>query len=142
ASSGEGILAGVRVVELSTNVAGAYAGRLLAMYGADVIVVEPERGHALRHLPPWAGDARDPEDSILFAYLGAGKRSVRLDLHAPADIEAARRLVETADAVIDTHAPGELAGLGLDLGAVAEKRASLVVTQITPYGQTGPKANW
>lgn len=138
----EGVLAGMRIVELSTNVAGGYAGRLLAMYGADVIVVEPDGGHALRSLPPWPKDERNPEDSILFAYLGAGKRSVRLDLHEPGDLEAARRLVQTADAVIDTHAPGELAALGLDLGALAEEHPALVVTQITPYGQTGPKAHW
>ncbi|MCK9486915.1 MAG: CoA transferase [Dehalococcoidia bacterium] len=138
----EGILSGMRIVELSTNVAGAYAGRLLAMYGADVVMVEPDGGHALRHLPPWAGDTRDPEDSILFAYLGAGKRSVRLDLHTPDGLETARRLVATADAVIDTHAPGELAALGLDLDAAAEQQRALVVTQVTPYGQTGPKAHW
>ncbi len=140
--TGEGALAGLRIVELSTDVAGAYAGRLLAMYGADVIVVEPEGGHSLRHLPPWPNDDRDPEDSILFAYLGAGKRSVRLDLATIEGIDAARRLVESADAVIDTHAPGELASLGLDLSALAEERPSLVVTQVTPYGQAGPKAHW
>src|SRR5690606_20265336 len=105
-------------------------------------VVEPEGGHPLRHLPPWPDRDRDPEDSILFAYLGAGKRSVRLDLRTAEGVERARRLVETADAVIDTHAPGELAAFGLDLGALAEQRPSLVVTQVTPYGQTGPKAGW
>ncbi|MEX2032404.1 MAG: CoA transferase, partial [Dehalococcoidia bacterium] len=105
-------------------------------------MVEPEGGHALRHLPPWPSEARDPEDSVLFAYLGAGKRSVRLDLRAAGDVEVARRLVEGADAVIDTHAPGELAALGLSLAATAERIPSLVVTQVTPYGQDGPKAHW
>jgi len=57
-------------------------------------------------------------------------------------VETARRLVLSADAVIDSYAPGELAALGLDLHALAEQKTSLVVTQVTPYGQTGPKAHW
>ncbi|MFA7248364.1 MAG: CoA transferase [Dehalococcoidia bacterium] len=138
------MLEGTRVVELSTDVAGAFAGRLLALYGADVIVVEPPRGHPVRHLPPWASaaPAPTPDDSVLFAYLGAGKRSVVLDLATPNGVAEARRLVKRADIVIDSGAPGRLAALGLDLAAISEAHLALVVLAISPYGQDGPRAGW
>jgi crotonobetainyl-CoA:carnitine CoA-transferase CaiB-like acyl-CoA transferase len=135
------MLEGIRVVELSTDVAGAFAGRLLAAYGADVIVVEPPGGHAIRNLPPHAGGG-GPDASVVAAYLHAGKRSVALDLADDADRAVAARLVRSADAVIDSYAPGALAALGLDLGALAEERPATVVCAITPYGQTGPRAGW
>ena len=136
------MLDGVRVIELSTDVAGAFAGRLLALYGADVIVVEPHEGHPIRHLPPWPVEAPTPDDSVLFAYLGAGKRSAVLDLARAEDVERVRGLIEGADIVIDSGAPGRLAAVGLDLQAVSEAQPSLVVVQISPYGQTGPRADW
>lgn len=136
------MLEGLRVVELSADVAGALAGRLLATYGAEVIVVEPPAGHPIRSLPPWPSDRRDPEESILFAALGAGKRSVALDIESPADRDRVARLIETAEVVIDSHAPGALASRGLDLRAMVEARPDLVVTQITPFGQSGPRSSW
>ena len=87
------MLEGTRVVEFSTDVAGAFTGRLLALYGADVIVVEPPRGHPIRHLPPWPDGKPSPDESVLFAYLGAGKRSVVLDLAATEDVAHARALI-------------------------------------------------
>src|SRR3990172_4466481 len=109
------MLDGVRVIELSTDVAGAFAGRLLAAYGADVIVVGPPGGHPLRHLPPWPDAQPDPEVSVLFAYLGAGKRSVVIDLGTADGVERVRRLIDGAEIVIESYAPGRLAGRGLDL---------------------------
>ncbi|MDA1003408.1 MAG: CoA transferase [Chloroflexi bacterium] len=134
------MIEGIRVVELSTDVAGAFLGRLLAAYGADVIVVEPPGGHLIRSLPPHKGDG--PDASVLAAYLHAGKRSATLDLRDGADRALVARLVRSADAVIDSHAPGALAALGLDLDALVEERPATVVCAITPYGQTGPRAGW
>jgi crotonobetainyl-CoA:carnitine CoA-transferase CaiB-like acyl-CoA transferase len=134
------MLQGIRVVELSNEVAGAFAGRLLANYGADVVVIEPPAGHAVRHAPPRLND--DPDSSIMFAYLGAGKRSVSLELDADADRSLALGLIERADVVIDSHAPGELAALGIDLQAAAESDPHLVVCAITPFGQWGPRSGW
>jgi crotonobetainyl-CoA:carnitine CoA-transferase CaiB-like acyl-CoA transferase len=137
------MLAGMRVIELSTDVAGAFASRLLALYGADVITVEPPEGHPTRWLTPRLGDdSRDPELGALFAYLGAGKRSIVLDLNTAEDRERLHALIAGADAVIESHAPGALAALGIDLDAIGEEQPGLVVTSITPYGQTGPKAGW
>ncbi len=134
------MLQGSRVIEISADVAGAFTGRLLAAYGADVIVVEPPAGHVIRSMSPRAG--KDPNQGILFAYLGAGKRSVTLDLDDPAAIQSLRGLIATADIVIDTYAPGVLASKGLDPAALIEEFPSLVVCSITPFGQEGPRAGW
>lgn len=142
------VLSGLKIIELGTDVAAANTGRLLAAYGADVITVEPPVGHPVRFLPPWpeTDDKEctepDPEASILFAYLGTSKRSVTLDLRNPADVKVATRLVLNSDAVVDSYMPGELASLGIDLDYLTRKKPSLSVVKITPYGQTGPNANW
>jgi len=134
------VLEGIRVVELSADVSGSFAGRLLAAYGADVIVVEPPGGHPVRSLPPRAGDS--PDESILFAYLGAGKRSVVLDISNDDNAAQVRRLIARADVVIDSYAAGELAGFGLDPESLLSAQRSLVVCSITPYGQDGPHSHW
>ncbi len=137
------MLEGVRVIDLSADVGGAFAARLLGVYGADVILVEPPEGHAIRHLPPHLGDdAGNPDASILAAYYHAGKRSITLDLDTTEDRETLESLIAGADAVIESYAPGELAARGIDLEALSERHPGLVVTQITPYGQTGPRAHW
>ena len=80
------MLDGVRVIDLSTDVAGAFATRLLGVYGADVVLVEPPGGHPVRSIPPRAGGIDGgPDASILGAYLHAGKRSIVLDLDTPED---------------------------------------------------------
>src|SRR5882672_10938893 len=95
------MLEGIRVVELTTEVGGALTGRLMAAYGADVIVVEPLGGHAIRALMPRAGAT--PDESITFAYLGSGKRSIALDLGDAASWQTIRKLIATADIVLDSH---------------------------------------
>ncbi|MPZ98897.1 MAG: hypothetical protein GEU80_06065 [Dehalococcoidia bacterium] len=133
------MLQGTRVIELSTDVAGAFTGKLLAAYGADVILVEPPDGNPLRHFEP---RLHGPDGSVLAAYLHAGKRSVVLDPHTEGDRERLRRLLGGADVVLDSHAPGELAARGIDPAALIKERPSLVVTSITPFGLTGPRAGW
>ena len=140
------VLSDLRIIEFGTDVAAANTGRLLAAYGADVITIEPPQGHPIRYLPPWPAQnvstAPDPETSILFAYLGTGKRSVRIDLENSKDVDAANRLILSAHGVIDSYAPGQLAKYGIDLESLAEEKPSLSAVKITPYGQTGPKADW
>ena len=138
----EQILSGIRIVELGTDVAAAYAARLCAIYGADVITVEPPEGHPVRHLPPWVGGSKDPAKSILFAYLGMGKRSVCLDMSEPGDNDRIRELILSANGVFDSYPPGRLAELGIDLDRLANMKQALSVISISPYGQTGPHANW
>ena len=138
----ENPLKGLRIVELGTDVASAFAGRLSAIYGADVIIIEPKEGHAIRHLPPWTDDAHDPNSSVLFGYLGTAKRSMEIDFDNPSSIESLRKLILTSDAVIDGYTPDWLAAHNLDLEALLKEKDSLVVCHITPYGQTGPKRHW
>ena len=137
------MLEGVRVIDLSSDVGGAFAARLLAVYGADVVLVEPPGGNAIRQLPPHLDGASDnPDASILAAYYHAGKRSIELDLDRAEDRATLEALIARADVVIESGAPGALASQGIDLVALSEQHPALVVTQLTPYGQTGPRADW
>lgn len=134
--SAEAPLAGIRIVDLSRNVAGPYASYLLAQFGADVVKVEPPGGDPSRRFGPFPNDVVDPECSGLFLHLNRNKRSVVLD--AAREGEAIRRLAGDADILIEDFAPGDAArwGWGFDVLSAANPR--LVVTSITPFGQTGP----
>jgi crotonobetainyl-CoA:carnitine CoA-transferase CaiB-like acyl-CoA transferase len=131
-----GPLSGIRVIDLA-DVEGAYATRLLAGLGADVIKVEPPGGHRTRELPPFAGDT-----SLWFAYFGAGKRSVVTDLGQPTGREQLRQLIGTADIVVESWAPGELARRGIDHSHLRQRHPGLIWVALSPFGQTGPCRNW
>ena len=135
-------LHGLRVVELGDDVASAFAARLCAIYGADTIVVEPEAGHGIRHLPPWQSGGPDPAKSILFAYLGESKRSVTVNSADISDMRFLKDLLSSADAVINGYQPHRLSDLGIDLDQLAVDKPSIVITHVTPYGRTGPKSFW
>ena len=97
-------LDGARVLDM-TDASCAYATKMLRDMGADVVRIEPTGGHAMRRHPPL-----DPEtgESMFDAFMNAGKRSVTLDLDTPQGAELFRRLVATADMVVESHAPGAL----------------------------------
>lgn len=137
ATSG-GPLAGLRIVDLTTNVAGPYATKLLADYGADVVKVEPPGGDPARHERPFAGNEPGIERSLLYLHLNTNKRSLVLDLEAEGAREVLRRLTATADAVVEDFAPGALAERGLGYEDLAGIRPGVVLGSITPWGQTGP----
>ena len=134
------MLDGVRVADLSTDVAAAYAAKLFATYGADVIKVEAPEGDPTRRLPPTDGD--DPNAGILFAYVNAGKRSAVLDIDDASQRASLLRLLASADVIFDSATPGTLAARGVDLELLAAAHPALVVCSITPYGQDGPRAGW
>jgi crotonobetainyl-CoA:carnitine CoA-transferase CaiB-like acyl-CoA transferase len=134
------VLEDLRVIDLSTDVAGAYASRFFAAFGADVIKVEPPAGDPTRFLPPRAGVGADA--GILFAYLNAGKRSLVLDADDGGQRESLLDLLATADLVVESAAPGEWAARGIDFGALLAANPALVVCSITPFGQDGPRAAW
>src|ERR1700722_19589838 len=99
-------LTGIRIIELAESVAGEYCGKLLADFGADVIKIEhPDCGSPTRAMAPIIGDGGGPERSALFAYLNTNKRSLELDVASPDGIEQLHRIIATADAVVDDHAP-------------------------------------
>lgn len=133
-----GPLAGVRVLDLSREVAGAYATKLLADYGADVLKLEPPDGGPLRAFGPFPGDEPHPERSGLFLHLNTNKRSRVLDVTDPANAPRIRDLAAEADIVVEDFAPGDPASWGWGWEALSEGRDDLVFLSITPFGQTGP----
>ena len=139
---GRGLLEGLRVIEFGERVAAPYCGRLFAESGADVIKVEPPGGDATRGWGPYRGDVPDPERSGLFHFLNAGKRSVALDLGSKDGRESLHELVASADILIESQRPSELAAWGLDYAALARRNPELVMISITPFGQTGPYRDW
>lgn len=135
-----GALAGLRVLDLSGPL-GNYCGKLFAELGADVVLVEPPGGTALRHEPPFAGDRPGPERSLPYLYNNTSKRSLRLDLDHPDGQQVLRELAAGADLVIETDSPGRMAARGLGHADLSQTTPALVTTSITPFGQTGPYAH-
>lgn len=134
-----GALDDVRVLDLAGPI-GWYASRLLADLGADVLRVEPPGGDPARRRQPFGrGDERA---SLSFWWFNAGKRSIVLDLEDEADRRALLDLAAEADILIETFPPGWLAERGLGVVDLQQRNPALVVTSITPFGQTGPRAHW
>jgi len=134
------VLSDLRVVEISRTSAAAFAGRLCADAGAEVLLVEPPEGHALRHEGPFRGDVADPETSAAHLHVNAGKRSVTIDLESEA--VAATALVSGADVFLTDLSRDILDPVGLGWEALHERVPSLLMTRITPFGDTGPYANY
>ena len=133
-----GPLVGIRVLDLTRDVAGPFATKLLADYGADVLKLEPPEGDPSRRYGPFPGDEPHPERSGLFLHLNTNKRSAILD---PSSVEGAvtiRRLATEADVLLEDYAPRERAGWGWDPRALADANPGLAVVSITPFGQSGP----
>ncbi len=131
-------LAGLRVLELATEVAGPFAGKLLADFGAELIKVEPPGGDQARRHGPFPDDVPDPEQSALFLHLNANKRSVVADPGSASGRALIHRLAAEADVVIESFPPGSKADLGLDHQSLMAENPELVVCSITPFGQSGP----
>jgi benzylsuccinate CoA-transferase BbsE subunit len=134
-------LAGIRVLDLTTNYA-AYAGRLLADLGADVVRVEPPEGSPVRDLAPSERGPKGECLSFAHAFLDAGKRSVTLDLASAAGRERLAQLAGASDVVIETAASSALMGEPLDFAVVARRSPGLVVVSISPFGRGGPYAGY
>jgi crotonobetainyl-CoA:carnitine CoA-transferase CaiB-like acyl-CoA transferase len=135
-------MAGVVVVDLATTIAGSYCTKLLADFGARVIKVETPEGDPLRGVGPFPGADADREASGTFLHLNTNKESVVLDLATAGGVATLRSLIGAADIVVETALPGRLAALGLAPAALIAEQAPLVVTSVTPFGQTGPYAGY
>jgi benzylsuccinate CoA-transferase BbsE subunit len=132
-------LDGVRIIEF-TDALASYAGRLLADLGADVIKVEPPGGGRQRHTPPFYRDQATPDTSIAFWVHNTSKRSVVLDLDTDDGRSAARRLIATAQIVIEDNPVGWMAARGLAYDDLRAANPALVYVSVTGFGQTGPHA--
>jgi crotonobetainyl-CoA:carnitine CoA-transferase CaiB-like acyl-CoA transferase len=135
----EQALEGVRVVDLTHYIAGPFATRLLADLGCDVVKVErPGGGDPARRLGPFYQDIPGPERSLLFFALNLNKRSVTLDLKTATGRALLRPLVEWADIVVESFAPGTLASLGLGYETLARWNPRVVLVSLSNFGQWGP----
>jgi|YelNatPaOPRAMG01_1025707.scaffolds.fasta_scaffold08630_3 crotonobetainyl-CoA:carnitine CoA-transferase CaiB-like acyl-CoA transferase len=132
----------IRVVECGAGVSAAFAARMLADLGAEVVKVEPPEGDWTRRRGPFPKDEPDPEKSALYAYLNINKRGVVADLTRAEGRELLGRLLERADILLHNVAPAERAGQGLESGALCAAYPRLIVTSISMYGDSGPRANW
>ncbi|HAC79427.1 MAG TPA: acyl-CoA hydratase, partial [Deltaproteobacteria bacterium] len=132
----------LRVLDLGEDVSNAYATRLLADLGADVVKVElPGRGDLLRAWGPFPkGREGDPEASGLFRYLNTGKRSVALDLSDESDRRELLAMVRGVDLVIASGARGVLEAIGCDFAALRAENPRLAMVRISGFGETGPWA--
>lgn len=138
-----GALEGIRVVELAQGIAGPYCGKLFADFGADVVKVEPPgAGDFTRGWGPFPGDRPDREKSGLFFLLNTNKRSVVLDVDSAEGRDRLLALLREADVWIDSSPPRQLCERGLDYDTVSRSNPKLVMISCTPFGMTGPYADW
>src|SRR5713101_743388 len=139
AANDEGILtksfAGLRVLDFSTTIAGPHCTRMLADMGAEVIKIESAEGETMRTRPPVRNSF-----STVFGQLNLGKKSAVLDLKSPDAVEIIRRLVASADILVENFRPGVMRRLKLDYGSLQELNPKLIYCSISGYGQTGPLA--
>ncbi|RDJ11187.1 CaiB/BaiF CoA transferase family protein [Rhizobium grahamii] len=137
-------LSGIRVIELARVLAGPWAGQMLADLGADVIKVEnPDGGDDTRHWGPPFVEGADGENLSAAYYHSAnrGKRSITADLKREEDQALVRRLIATADVVIENFKLGGLVKYGLDYESLKKINPKLVYCSITGFGQNGPYAS-
>jgi len=135
-----GALNDLRVIELCTE-AGAWAGKLLADMGADVIKVEPPTGSITRTYAPFYKDVPNPDRSLFYWHYNTSKRGITLDLTQAAGREAFRKLAATADVVIEDQPVGRMATWGLDYPDLSKDHPELIMTSITPFGRSGPRSS-
>ena len=138
--TGQGALSGVRVLDLATN-AVAYASRLLADLGAEVIRIEPPGGGALRRAAPLRA-LNGSEVSCTHAFWNANKKSVTLDLEHQDGRKLFGDLVAKSDIIIETFAPGTMAGWGLGYEEMKRRNTGIILVSVTAYGQNGPRASF
>src|SRR5437870_752178 len=124
-----------RVDAFTTTIAGPHCARRLADLGAEVIKVEAPEGDMMRSRQPLRDGA-----STSFGQLNTGKKSVVLDLKRPEAVAAARRLIASADILVENFRPGVMQRFGLDYPALRAVKPSLVYCAISGYGQSGPSA--
>ncbi|MEE9593492.1 MAG: CoA transferase, partial [Thermoplasmata archaeon] len=119
-----------------------WCGRVLADLGADVIKVEPLQGSPTRRRGPFYKDQSHPERSLFWYAYCLNKRGITLDLESRDGQELFRKLVTTADFVLESFPPGYMDGLGLGYESLSRINPGLIMTSITPFGQTGPHAHY
>ena len=118
------------------------AGKILADLGADVIKVEPPGGSSSRHRGPFVDGTPHPERSLSWFGLNLNKRSVTIDVTQPTGRELLFRLVQCSDIILESFTPGYLDSLAIGYQHLRQRHPGIILTSITPFGQTGPYAGY
>lgn len=137
----ETLLGCYRILEI-TDEQGEYAGKRLADLGADVIKIENPRVNPTRQKGPFYHEEAGAEKSLNFLHYNTNKRSITLNLESKEGQELFKKLVKDADAVIESMPVGYMASLGLDYKSLSAINPALVMTSISPFGQTGPHSKY
>ena len=132
-----GLLEAYRVLDLSDE-KGIYCGQNLGVLGADVIKIEKPGGDSTRNIGPFFQDIPDSEKSLFWLGYNTNKRGITLNLQTRDGREIFRRLVKRADVVIESFPAGIMAQLGLGYAELEELNRQIVMTSISPFGQSGP----
>jgi len=139
--STEALLGGYRVLDI-TNERGLLCGKILGDLGADVIKIEPPGGDQARNIAPFYKDIIHPEKSLYWFALNTSKRGITLNIETSDGREIFKRLVKTADFLIESFEPGYMDGLGLGYSVLEKINPRIIMTSITPFGSTGPYARY
>ena len=130
-------LGDLRVLDLAGPM-GLYCTKQLADLGADVIKIEPPGGDPARAIGPFYHDDPDPEKSLYWFHFNTSKKGITLDIKRPDGRDIFKKLVKTADVVVETFPPGYLDDIEIGYKALSEINPGLILTSITPFGKTGP----
>jgi crotonobetainyl-CoA:carnitine CoA-transferase CaiB-like acyl-CoA transferase len=143
-STNKGALTGIKVIELCQMVAGPFCTKLLADLGADVIKIEePRLGDEARRKGPFLNNITDPERSGLFAYLNTNKLGITLNIEISAGKDILKELIREPETIlIEDKPPKLMSELGLSYENMKRINRQLIMTSITPFGQTGPYKNF
>ncbi len=135
----EGLLSGIRVLDLSRVLAGPYCSMILGDLGADVIKVErPGVGDETRHWgPPFAA----PGESAYFLCVNRNKRSITVDMKKPEGIGIIKSLAQKSDVFLENFTPGTTEGLGVGYETIREINPGIIYCSITGFGPDGPYRN-
>ena len=133
----EPLLSPYRSLDL-TNEKGFFCGRILGDFGVDVIKIEPPGGDPSRRIGPFYHDIPDPEKSLHWFAYNSNKRGITLNIETADGRELFWRLVKTADFVIESFPPGYMDKIGLGYASLSQINPGIIMTSITPFGQTGP----
>ena len=139
-SQNEHLLDGVRVIEIGDEIS-AYAGKLLAGLGADVIKIEPPEGCPTRNIGPFYQDEPGPERSLFWWHYSIGKRSVKLDLESEEGRTTLLQLLATADLFLDARPRTGFSQFGPNEDAVRAANQDVVIARMSPFGDSGPWAD-
>ncbi len=136
-------LDGIRVLDTTSGIAGPYCGKMLADYGADVIKVEhPSGGDSTRSVGAFPSDAPHPEKSALFLHLNRSKKGITLNLSTKQGQRMFAELARKCDVLLESFKPGQMAAWNIGYHDLRPHRPSLVMTSVTPFGQSGPHKDY